>query len=258
MKLLTRHFHSSLADNSDFHTALLQEKGSTSVSSPLLSQALESFAQAVGPKNGVKSDEKTPTRGRGRGGGRGKKINTPGRGKKFLDPPLSVGGVSDSTVESMTSTSHNTGTHVEVTKLTAADPVSVWSNPVMTELQTMDTLSSPSKVSPDLSLLNTGSPLPMSKTPVQQSVSMMKRIPAKDVRKTLEFVRASEPLAFDIISMDLTTMLVNLMAILHEKMKTSQDTIARIQGVSNDDSLQYQQRTGENIVHLAPRTVNSC
>ena len=201
----------------------------------------------------MKSEEKTPTRGRGRGGGRGKKINTPGRGKKLLDPPLSVGGVSDSTVESMTSSAHNTGTHAEVTKLTAADPVSVWSNPVMTELQTMDTLSSPSKVSPDLSLLNTGSPLPMAKTHVQQPVSMMKRIPAKDVRKTLEFVRASEPLAFD-INMDLTTMLVNLMAILHEKMKTSQDTIARIQGISNDDSLQYQQRTGEHIVYLAPHT----
>lgn len=232
-----------LKESPDFHAALLQEKGATSVSSPLLSQALETFAQAVGPKNGVKTEEKTPTRGRGRGSGRGKKTSTPGRGRKLLETPLPLGGV-DATVNSMGSTAHSSGTHTEVTKLTAGESVSVWSNPVMTDLQTMETLSSPSKVSADLSLLPTGSPLSMSKSPLQQqSVSIMKRIPAKDIRKTLEFVRPSDPPTFD-TTMDLTSMLVNLMAILREKMKSSHETIARIQGISNDDAVQYQQRTG--------------
>ena len=225
----------------DLQSALLQEKGPSSVSSPLLSQALESLAHAVETKDDTAQDNKLPGKGRGRGSGRGRKPNTAGRGKRAAQdsaPPL-VGITDPSSMAAMRSP----GDQGEALKLTAGEPVAMWSGGVM-ELQGMEGLAGQAKgiSAPDLSLLAQGSS-PLSQPPPtsQQFSPMTKRIAAKDMRKTLEFVKPHDPPLFD-PSMDLTDLFVNLLGILRDKMKSSHDTISRIQGVGAEDGVQYQPR----------------
>ena len=225
----------------DLQSALLQEKGASSVSSPLLSQALESLAQAVDPKGDATRDTKLPGKGRGRGSGRGRKPGAAGRGKKAVQessPPM-VGMTEPPSMAAM----RNTGDQGEALKLTAGEPVTMWSGGVM-ELQGMEGLAGQAKgmSAPDLSLLAPGgSPLSQPPPTSQQFSPMAKRIAAKDIRKTLEFVKPRDPPLFD-PTMDLTDLFVNLLGILRDKVKSSHDTIARIQGVGAEDGVQYQPR----------------
>ena len=229
----------------DLQSALLQEKGPSSVSSPLLSQALESLAHAVETKDDTAQDNKLPGKGRGRGSGRGRKPNTAGRGKRAAQdsaPPLV--GITDPSMRSP-------GDQGEALKLTAGEPVAMWSGGVM-ELQGMEGLAGQAKgiSAPDLSLLAQGSS-PLSQPPPtsQQFSPMTKRIAAKDMRKTLEFVKPHDPPLFD-PNMDLTDLFVNLLGILRDKMKSSHDTISRIQGVGAEDGVQYQPRASGASVRL--------
>ena len=137
----------------------------------------------------------------------------------------------------------NAGDQGEAMKLTAGEPVTMWSGGMM-ELQGMDGLSGQAKAmaAPDLSLLATGgSPLTQPPPTSQPYSPMAKRIAAKDIRKTLEFVKPRDPPLYD-PNMDLTDLFVNLLGILRDKMKSSHDTIARIQGVGAEDGVQYQPR----------------
>ena len=233
----------------DLQSALLQEKGPSSVSSPLLSQALESLAHAVEPKDDAAQDNKLPGKGRGRGSGRGRKPNTAGRGKRAMQdsaPPL-VGITDPSSLAAMRSP----GDQGEALKLTAGEPVAMWSGGVM-ELQGMEGLAGQTKgiPAPDLSLLAQGSsPLGQPPPTSQQFSPMTKRIAAKDMRKTLEFVKPHDPPLFD-TNMDLTDLFVNLLGILRDKMKSSHDTISRIQGVGAEDGVQYQPRASGASVLL--------
>ena len=67
------------------------------------------------------------------------------------------------------------------------------------------------------------------------------RIAAKDIQKTLEFVKPRDPPLFD-PTMDLTDLFVNLLGILRDKVKSSHDSIARIQGIGAEDGVQYKPR----------------
>ena len=133
---------------------------------------------------------------------------------------------------------HNTGDQGEASKPTAGEPVTMWSGGVM-ELQGMEGLAGQAEV---ISLLTPeGSPLSQPPPTSQQFSRMAKRIAAKDIRKTLKFVKPRDPPLFD-PTMDLTDLFVNLLGILHDKMKSSHDTIARIQDVGAEDGVQYQPR----------------
>ena len=220
--------------------------GPADIPTPLLSQTLEQINQG---KQLIKPDDRPVGKGRGRG----RKASSQGRKKGQMSQqyPGRVEGM-----DSLSPSDQREDSLGQV-KLTTADPVTLWPASVVSDLHGMEGLNVQSKIPNDLTLLNvanstniSGSPqtsTAVHSSPIKTQPLFTPKRMVREMKKTMDFVHPSNPLVFD-KSLELTDNMVNLMAILHEKIKFSHDSMGRVQGMGMEDTLQFQHRAGRHFI----------